>query len=347
MKSPISVSSSAFLLTPSGAKKTDSNEQFLAVHYMHLCRIRHWVSQEVYLDPNLVIIKVYAAIANIGVDFIPSSYPTAEIFNGIPLPAAFIDGQPSATRGIIQYLQTIVNIDKEIRTSFGEERQALEIGASNILADAISFALYGHSECFTKFTTPILRDSLPRIFVNSYLASKRTQNVNKDKDLLSQQLWRLIKDVSRKLGWVSGKKFLFDDDRPSLCDITIYAYFSVLLSIPENLIVFQFLKHDQPVEIDETIQRIKSYLLDFDDWLWQLNTKRSDESAGLIPLIPSAAVAAKGAGGDNMVNQEQVPEEDSHLEDRPFLGRETDIRKSNSLFLACAALSMLAIGLLI
>jgi hypothetical protein len=132
-----------------------------------------------------------------------------------------------------------------------------------------------------------------------------------------------------------------------VCDITIYAYFSVLLSIPENLIVYQFLKHDQPVEIDETIQRIKSYLLDFDDWLWQLNTKRSDESAGLIPLIPSAALAAKGAGGDNMVNQEQVIEDESNLEDRPFLGKETDVRKSNSLFLACAALSMLAIGLLI
>ncbi len=346
--SPQSVSSSVFLLTPSGAKRSDSDGPFLAVHYMHLCRIRHWVSQEVFLDPHLLMIKVYAAVSNIGIDFIPSSYPSAEVFSGIPLPAAFIEGKPEGTRGILRYLQSIVDIDKDVRNSYLEERAAIECGASTILSEAINYALYGNGECFSKFSTPVMRDSLSRIYVNSFLTANRTKWINKDKALISQQLWRLIKEISRKLGWVSGKRFLFDD-RPSLCDISLYSHLSILLSIPENLTPFEFLKHDQPVEIDETVQRVKSYLLDFDDYLWQLNAKRSDESGGLIPLLPSAAKAARGEAGSGVSEDEDEHEQpdESPQVDRPFLGKESDVRKSNTIFLALAATSMLAIGLLI
>jgi len=346
MKSPLSVSSSVLLLTPSGAKLTDSEGQFLAVHYMHLCRIRHWVSQEVFLDPNLLIIKVYAAISNIGIDFIPSSYPSAEVFAGIPLPAAFIEGQPEGTRGILRYLRSIVDIDQDIRNSYPEERAAIECGASTVLSDAIEYALYGHGDCYTKFTCPVMRDSLSRIYVDSYLSSQRTKWINRDNDLISGQLWRVIKEISRKLGWTSGRKFLFDD-RPSVCDISLYSYLSILFSIPENLTPYEFLKHDQSdQDIEETVQRIKSYLLDFDDWLWQLNTTRSNESAGLIPLLPSAAKAAKGVSSSPVEEDEEENTETEQV-NRPFLGKDSDVRKSNVIFLSVAAVSMIGIGLLI
>ena len=346
MKSPQSVSSSVLLLTPSGAKRCDTDGQFLAVHYLHLCRVRHWVSQEVFLDPNLLMIKVYASIANIGIDYIPASYPTAGVFGAaLELPAAFINGEAAGTAKIISYLRSIVDVDKNIKNSFSEEREAIQTGASRVLHEAIHYALYGQTDCFAKFTTPIMRDSLPRIYAKSFCSERQREWINRDRELISSRLWNVVKEISNKLGWTSSRKFLFDD-HPSVCDIALYSYLSILMSIPEHLTPYHFLKHGVPDDVDEVIQRIKSYLLDFDDWLWQINAKRSDESAGLLPLLPSAANAAKGTGeGANEVEEEQ--EESPTEKERSFLGEQSDVRKSNTVFLACSALTMVAIGLLI
>jgi hypothetical protein len=250
-------------------------------------------------------------------------------------------------------MQSIVDIDSSLSSSGGSvgrgadyERLSLETYGVEILTGAIQYALFGSHECSSKFTCPIIYDSIPRPFADSWLATQRETWLNRDKELISASLWKLLKQLVSKIGWGSSRKFFFDPDKPSVCDVYLYSYLSVLLSIPDKFVPYPFLRDGvEDDEVEEVVHRIKTFLLDFDDWLWQLSSKRANEHA--TKLIVSASKAAKGAFPNSL--SERTDEEIGNsptADNRPFLGKDTEARKSNLLFLGAAGAAMVGVGYL-
>ena len=312
--------------------------QYLPVHYFQTCRVRHWINQEIYLSPEFLTLKVYATIANIGIDFVPSSFPQVEAFSHIPLPAAFIGGKPAGTEAILNYLRRILDLDQNVSQSSKEERAALSILAQSVIAEAIEYMLYGHFECYTKFTQPVLFDSMPRPFADWYAADQHAIWVNRDMALIDSRLKDLFKFLNNK---IRSSKFFFCSDAPSICDIVLYSHLSVLLSIPEKFCPFFFVREITD-ETEEIMHRLKSFLLDFDDWLWQLNARRSEQLETNAPLA-SATLAARGPSlpASGVLTPS---EHESEQLGRPLLGSGED-RKQNYLFLLAAAATMCSVVL--
>jgi hypothetical protein len=309
--------------------RNNISTDYVSVHYFKTCRVRHWVSQETFLSPEFLILKVYSAIANIGVDFVPSGYPTAEAFGAIELPAAFIGGKPAGPAQILSFLREISDVDSQVVSSSPEERIALLGMAETVLGQATQYALWGHNECYKKFTRPAILDSVPRPYADVYCSQQREKYMFKDLGLLDTRLKAFLEHLNSK---ILISKFFFPSkaDGPSICDIVLYAHLSVLLSIPEKFCPFYFCK-DPDEETKEIIHRLRSFLLDFDDHLWHLNAQRSDQIDTRGPL-PSASKAA--ATGDQ---EEEPSETETSVPEtqRPLLG--TTERMQNIVFLSCAA----------
>ena len=314
-----------------------SNLDNLSIHYFKTCRIRHWVSQEVFLQPEFLILKVYASIANIGVDFVPSSYPTAGAFEGLDLPAAFIGDKPAGIEGILAFFKDLCNIDKGVPSS-QEERAAMKVLTERLLGEAIRYTLWGHSECYKKFTKPVMRDSMRSPSADIYCSSRRKEHMYKDLELLDSQLKSFLKYLNTKL---LISKFVFPiGEAPSSCDIVLYGYLSVLLSIPDKFCPFFFSKTQDPDTL-EIVNRLRSYLLDFDDFLWQLNSQRADQidMAGPVPSAHRAALLNAQLATSDMETSSEIDASESV--DRPFLG--TKERTQNIIFLSAAFAAMGAV----
>ena len=306
-----------------------SVDHHLAVHFFRTCRTRHWVNQEIFLTPEFLLLKVYATIANIGIDFIPSCHPSVGSLG--TLPAAYINGSPAGTVGIIKYLKTLVNLDTDFP---GHEGNCLAVAAETILGEGIKYSLFGHGECFNKFTFPIINDSMSRPAADLYLSSQRSDWINRDSEVISSRVSNLFKQLGSKIGY--SKKFFFSDSKPSVCDIVLYSYLSVLLSIPEKFSPFRFLRDDD--EDDEVVHRLKTFLLDFDDYLWQLSSKRNNQIEPNI-LISSTSLAAKGVAAADI----DPDEETTNGPSKSFFG-DDKVRRSNILFLGIAGAAMTAVA---
>jgi hypothetical protein len=309
---------------------------YLSVHYFKTCRVRHWVSQETFLDPKFLVLKVYATVANIGLEFVPSMYPSIDAFEGIPLPASFIGGRAAGFDGILKFLHGMVDVDSQVVSSSIEERQALSVLAENVLGDAVQYALWGHKECYKKFTLPIMTDSMSRPYADVYCSEQRTQYMHKDLQLLDSKLKSLMKFLSSKI-LVSKFFFPSSSDAPSACDITMYAYLSVLLSIPDKFCPFSFAKNPDD-DMKEITHRLKSFLLDFDDYLWHLNSQRAEQLDTSGPLVSAALAAVTAEMSAETEAGESTPIEEIR---RPFLG--TTERKQNLLFLSLAVSAIAAV----
>ena len=310
---------------------------YLAVHYFQTCRVRHWINQEIFLSPKFLMLKVYGTIANIGIDFVPASYPSAEALSNIPLPAAFVNGKSVGCEGILKYLRNIHDIDQAIPSSTKEERLALSAWAQGILHEAIEYTLFGHYECCTKFTLPIMFDSMPRPYADNYCSSKMDAWVNRDKALIDSKLKELFQYLNSK---IRNSKFFFSNESPSMCDIVLYSHLSVLLSIPDKFCPYFYVGDQTDEYTQELLHRLKSYLLDFDDWLWHLNSKRSEQIEGNT-LTPSAMVAARGIVAPAAAPEEQESNETINVE-KPLLGQPQD-RSQNIAFLVVVAAAMVSV----
>ena len=302
--------------------------EFLAVHYFHTARMRHWIEQEVFLCPKFLLLKVYASIANIGIDFVPATYPSAGAFGHIGLPAAFIKGFPTGSEGILKYLGSLTATALE-SGGFNEEKLALSALTESTLSEAIQYNLWGYQECFANFTWPVMLDSMPRPYADRFCKEQVGRWINRDVDLMNRKLESLFKVLSRRM---SVSRFLFSQDQPSLTDILVYSHLSVLLSIPDKFSPFFFARDEEALV--ELVQRLKSYLLDFDDWLWQLNAKRDR-------LVPSAEV---DVGSEADPPNASPVDEPAFSEPRPFLGKDSESRRSNLLFIGLAAAAMATVG---
>jgi hypothetical protein len=317
-----------------------SSTDFLSIHYFKTTRVRHWVSQELFLSPEFLTVKLYATIANIGVEFVLSSYPNAAAFGAVNLPAAFIDGKTANFEEIIRFFTRWVDLDKHVKQSSKEEREALRVHTEEILGEAIKYNLWGHNECFLKFTRPVMKDSMPRPYVHFHCANRRRDYMHKDLEVLDGKLKAFLKYLNSKL---LTSKFFFpaihgSNEAPSLCDVILYAHLSVLLSIPEKFSPWHFANSADP-ESREIIDRLRSYLLDFDDFLWQLNSQRAEElniSGPICTASKAALIDAKSAGDSGEPDTDEVTDLTSK---KPFLGNMQQ-RMHNILFLVGAFAAM-------
>jgi hypothetical protein len=168
--------------------------------------------------------------------------------------------------------------------------------------------------------------------------------VLRDASLVDAKLKSLVKFLHSKLR--SGR-FLFpistpSGETPSVCDVALYSFLSVLFSIPDKYSPYFFASEDdQSEETVEIVQSLKSFLLDFDDWLWHLNSKRSQQIED-PKLIVSAKLAA--VGPQVKEREEDDTNEQPAKVDRPLLG--TKDRMQNLIFLAAALTTMLGAALL-
>lgn len=311
--------------------------EYLSIHYLKTCRIRHWVSQEVFLSPEYLILKVYATIANIGIDFVPSSYPTAGAFEGLNLPAAFLGDQAAALEGIMAFFRDIVDLDKNVSAS-PEERQAMRVLAERLLGQAIGYTLWGHTECYKKFTKPIMRDSMRIPSADLYCSARRKEFIYKDLELLDSQLKSFLKYLNSKL--LVSKFFFPAGEAPSSVDIVLYAYLSVLLSVPDKFCPFFFAKSQDP-ETQEIVNRLRSFLLDFDDFLWHLNSQRADQIDMAGPIPSASRAALLNAELETCDTETSSEEGASEPADRPLLGSKE--RTQNIIFLSAAFAAMGAV----
>lgn len=327
-----------------GSASSQESTEFLAVHYFRTSRVRHWISQDVFISPEFLLVKVYAAIVNIGLEFIPSAYPSVQALGNIDLPAAFIKGSPADYQGILRYLQTISDLDENASSASKEERDALIVHAQSVLKDAIMYTLWGHPECYSKFTLPVMKDSMPRPFADIYSAESHREWEVRDRGLIDSKLKKFFKYLNSKLR--SGRFFfpvtIASAEFPSICDVVLYSFLSVLLSIPDKFSPFFFASDSQSEETGEIVQSLKTFLLDFDDWLWQLNAKRSQQIQD-PSLIPSAHMAAAGSAVlSSEATREEAYDENapsSEKDVRPLLG--TTDRMQNLVFLTAAVGIML------
>jgi hypothetical protein len=300
-------------------------EEFLSIHYFKTCRVRHWVSQEVFLCPDFVILKVYATIANLGIDFIPCSFPKAAAFGEFGLPAAFIGEKPMGTEEILSFFRSIVDICQS-----SEEQLALICLTRKVLGEAIRFTLWGHKDCYERFTKPVMKDSISRPYADVYCHGQREEYKNKDLQVIDNEVKSLLKYLNSK---IRSSKFFFQGDSPSLCDIVIYAYLSVLLSIPEKFCPLSFARSPDE-DTQEIMNRLRSFLLDFDDFLWQLNSQRSE---GPVRTASRAAL-----WGMEPSREETQRESDSIEKEKPLLGT-NEQRTQNIVFLTIAAATVFAV----
>jgi glutathione S-transferase len=311
---------------------------YLAVHYFQTCRVRHWINQEIFLSPKFLMLKVYSTVANIGIDFVPAPYPTAESLSNIPLPAAFLDGKAVGCEGILKYLKSIYDIDVAVPSSSHEDRLALSAWAQGVLQEAIEYTLFGHYECYNKFTLPVMFDSMPRPYADRYCSGMMDAWINRDRELIDSKVRELFRYLNSK---IRSSKFFFSNENPSLCDIVLYSHLSVLLSIPDKFCPFFYVGDNTDEYTSEQLNRLKSYLLDFDDWLWHLNSKRSEQIQGNT-LTPSSLVAARGSCVPIQNNNEQEETSGILKVEKPLLGEGRD-QKQNIAFLVAVGAVMLSV----
>lgn len=148
-------------------------------------------------------------------------------------------------------------------------------------------------------------------------------------------IWgKLLKHiVSSKL---SRQKFIFSDLTPSLCDLVVYAYLSVLFAIPEEYTPFECIRNDGSDEdIYENVHRLKGFLLDFDDWLWTSRKARPEDNQ---PIRTSLLAAQGNANCDEP--HSNTDESAAVPVSKPFFGKDSAARNSNLAFLGFMGVSV-------
>jgi hypothetical protein len=158
-----------------------------------------------------------------------------------------------------------------------------------------------------------MRDSIP-FPINRLIQRRDDLNFN----LINLRLIELIQILNIKLNNFNSSILNFNH-------LVIYSYLSVLLSIPEQLTPWGSKFSDSNL-----ILKIKNFLLDFDDYLWQLNQNRDDRplpSAYQPPPLPDT-------------EKEEAGEEQSPGGIDSILGKE---KRNNLIFLGIAGASVISV----
>jgi hypothetical protein len=222
----------------------------LVVHYFK----QYSPSQEeLFLSGRLLLIKVYALVAGIEVDFVHERYPWMA-------PMAFVDNSELEFEEVVLLL-------KETRMVGKSDCDAMEVWIRSELEDILDYALFGNSLCFEKFTKSVYFASTPRPQADIYLFQKRLKWRYADEkemiakfNLFNQQVSEIIHKFS---------------NQPSYLDIVLYSFLSPLFAIPPDLAFWE----------QQNLTHIRAFLLDFDDWLW-FHAARPSVISAFVPTLP-------------------------------------------------------------
>ena len=240
----------------------------VSIHYYRTEILRPQGSrEEVFISPELLMLKVYSIVAKLDVKFVREYFPTVDALG--ELPAAYIQRKPANAHKVLSGLRSIVELDcpksvsSDCADSFGD-REGLNLLIQSVISEVLNYILWVNSECYNKYTKPIHQASTPRITADYMCAMKQWKMQSQFKHRTeSQVLGRLTGLVETLNSTLSQHKFLFGD-RPMTTDVILYSYLSPLLAVPAQLTSLEHLP----------LARLRAFLLDFDDWLWQLSASR-------------------------------------------------------------------------
>ena len=249
----------------------------VSIHYYRTEILRPQGSrEEVFISPELLMLKVYSIVAKLDVNFVREFFPTVDAL-GV-LPAAYINRKPADAHKVLAGLRSITELDcqKSVASDCTEtfaDREGLNLLIQSVLSEVLDYTLWVNSDCYSKYTKPIYQASTPRISADWICAMKqRTVAKNFRNRNESHILGRLTSLLDTLNATLSTQKFLFAD-KPMTTDVILYSFLSPLLTIPPQLTPFEHLP----------LTRLRAFLLDFDDWLWQLSASRH-------PLTPTTSL---------------------------------------------------------
>ena len=266
----------------------------LAIHYYKTEKVREGgAREEVFLSQELLMLKVYGIAAHLDVKFVREYYP--EILALGQLPGAYVNNKPANAFQTLAYMQSLSNLDASERVSAEAadlfmDREGLLLAFSNQLSDALEYCLWVRRECYEKFTKPIILASTPRLVADLNAAAQRRASLSKFRGRDHRGIVDSIKKTLTNIEEVlpPGRKFIFSDS-PMTLDIVLYSYLSPFLAIDEALLPFSI------------VGRLRTFLLDVDDWLWQVNATRHGlheilKSPGVVSVTPQTEEQKVGEG---------------------------------------------------
>ena len=306
----------------------------LAIHY-HKTISPTGKQDEVFLSPELLKLKVYAHAARLDVHFVKENYSSVKALGA--LPAAFINGSPANVHQIMTSLRILRELDdpssvQEDALDNFANREGLILAIEEQLSDALDYCLWAYPPAFNKFTKPVLLASSTRLISDiEVLANQfRTMSKFKYRSNMLQSTHAILSLVHSLLP--SSRKFIFAH-KPMTIDVVIYAYLSPLFS---GIVDSQLTPWEGHQGWEHLIKRIKTFLLDIDDWLWQ--------SAALSePLLSTEAlVHIVELRSDPLIDEDQSASKEDETNEE-IIARKSERTRGNFLFMgACAGLMVLS-----
>jgi len=249
----------------------------IAVHY-HLTEILRpqGAREEVFIHPEHLMLKVYSHLAKLDVDFIREYFPNVEALGD--LPGGFIKHEPANAHEIFRALRSVHELDNSAAVSPDRldsfaDREGLNLVIQTVLSESLNYCLWLKPDCYAKYTKPIYLASIAwplgdlHALSAKNLASKRFKL--KTEGRITSELSALVDTLSSMFG-PGNSKFLFGDS-PMTTDVILYSYLSPLLAIPAQLTPW-----------DQNFQRLKAFLLDFDDYLWRVSRDNLTSTSCLV-----------------------------------------------------------------
>ncbi|PFH36821.1 hypothetical protein BESB_050130 [Besnoitia besnoiti] len=259
---------------PSSTHSSSSRAPFSSVCSVlsSLLRARSCVEREVFLNVDVIFLRVYSLLTNLRISFNPSTYPAAQALGD--LPAAFYND------GVLDshHLQLLFQAERDLDALGSSSEAPLSTRLTRLQADSaalsafidlklsevLDFTLWCSEPCYAKFTSQVYRHSLPSVYASPYLYRRRRNAMTRFQGTDNVQILRNLVEILERLDLDSepeqedssippgapgtapaGResatppapllrpRFLLCD-RPTKADVKLYAYLSVLFQIPSE-----------------------------------------------------------------------------------------------------------------
>ncbi|KEP60970.1 UNVERIFIED_CONTAM: hypothetical protein HHA_267090 [Hammondia hammondi] len=227
-------------------------------------------SEEVFLCPEAVFLRIYCLLTNLEVTFLPSLYPSSRALG--TLPAAFYNDGVLHGRSLQFLLQEERDLDALLASSLQSSSHASSLASAasfspsspscsqssssllransdalaacieTKLSEVLDFTLWCYEPCYSRFTARVYRHSLPGVYAPFFLLQRRRRVAARFRGVDSVHILRSFLEILERLRGLERERgsqsppttrFLFADN-PSKADVKLYAYLSVLFQIPSE-----------------------------------------------------------------------------------------------------------------
>ncbi|KFH01757.1 hypothetical protein TGVAND_267090 [Toxoplasma gondii VAND] len=226
-------------------------------------------SEEVFLCPEAVFLRIYCLLTNLEVTFLPSLYPSSRALG--TLPAAFYNDGVLRGRSLQFLLQEERDLDALLASSLQSssrsssrtsaasaspaspacsqssfsllkaDSEALTACIETKLSEVLDFTLWCYEPCYSRFTARVYRHSLPGVYAPFFLLQRRRQVAARLRGVDSVHILRSfleilerLRSLERERGSQSPAARFLLADNPTKADVKLYAYLSVLFQIPSE-----------------------------------------------------------------------------------------------------------------